>query len=176
MAKKVKVKGKVTKPKTSAATIDAKIRANIEQLEANMREHLILERSVPFGSFGKLISFSVSSKKILTFESLQREGEARWKKHEIIGKKPRMQFLGPDANTISLTIVLDARHGVKPLSTIKKIISARDKGKANYLIIKGKKVCANKMVITKTSDTWAEVWSKGELIRATMEMTLQEYR
>lgn len=129
----------------------------------------------PFGNFGKLISFTTSDKKILTFTGFKREGDARWKEHALIGKKPRKQFLGPGTDTVTFSIVLDARHGVKPRDTLLEIIKYRDTGKADHLVINGSKVCSTKMVITKTSDTWDEVWNKGELIRATIEITLEEY-
>ena len=128
-----------------------------------------------FGKFGTLITFSVSDKKIMTFETLKREGEGRWKEHDLIGSKPRKQFLGPGADTVTLSVTLDARHGVKPRKTLDNIIKWRNAGRAEYLIVKGQKVCANKMVITKTSDTWGEVWNRGELVRATVDLTFEEY-
>jgi phage protein U len=94
----------------------------------------------------------------------------------MVGAKPLMQFLGPGDENISLTVVLDARHGVKPRKTIDSIIAYRDAGKADHLVINGENITANKLVITQTSDTWNEVWNKGELVRATMEITFQEYR
>lgn len=160
---------------TNASTVDAKKKAAAGKKKSKTSAKKTKVIISPFGSFGKEISFTVSDKKILTFKELQREGSARWKKHEYVGRKPRMQFLGPDADTISLTITLDARHGVKPRRTIEKINAYRDTGKADYLIVKGKKVAKNKLVITKTSDVWDEVWNRGELVRATMEITLQEY-
>lgn len=128
------------------------------------------------GNFGKLITFETSSKKILTFKELKRDGDARWKKHERgAGKKPLPEFLGPDLDTFKLSIVLDARHGVKPRSTMTSIRKHKNAGTPEYLVIKGAKVCSNKLVITKMSETWAEVWNKGELVRAEMELTLMEY-
>lgn len=128
----------------------------------------------PFGTFGKLISFSVSDTKMLTFSELKHESEARWKEHALVGRKPRKQFLGPDTETITFDMILDARHGVKPLKTLSDIATYRDKGKSDYLIINGAKICSNKMTIVKTSQTWNEVWNMGELVRATISVTLEE--
>lgn len=128
----------------------------------------------PFGTFGKLISFSVSDTKMLTFSELKHESEARWKEHALVGRKPRKQFLGPDIETITFDMILDARHGVKPLKTLSDIATYRDKGKSDYLIINGAKICSNKMTIVKTSQTWNEVWNMGELVRATISVTLEE--
>ena len=128
-----------------------------------------------FGNFAKLISFETSDKKILTFREFKREGEARWHKHDRANKRPMPEFIGPGLDTISFEIHLDARHGVKPRKTMTNIRKHRNAGTPEYLVIKGANVCANKLVITKTSETWDEVWNKGELVRATMEITLMEY-
>ena len=127
------------------------------------------------GSFGKLITFETSDKKLLTFEEFKRSGEARWKDHDRIGKRPHSQFLGPGLDQFEMTIKLDARHGVKPRRTMAAIRKHRNAGTPEYLVIKGAKVCDQKLVITKTSETWDEVWNKGELVRATMEIEFKEY-
>lgn len=174
MATKVKSpSGRTVSPTTNASTVTSKSKAKIT---AKSKTKSKAKNISPFANFGKLISFSVSGSKILTFSELKRDGEARWKKHEVVGAKPFMQFLGPGEDTLSLTIVLDARHGISPRKTIENINLYRNSGKADYLIVKGKKVTEHKLVITQTSDTWEEVWNKGELIRATMEITFQEYR
>lgn len=174
MATKVKSpNGKTVNPTTNASTVTNKKKATVTAKAKSKSKKKVIS---PFANFGKLISFSVSDGKILTFSELKRDGEARWKKHEVVGAKPFLQFLGPGEDTLSLTIVLDARHGVKPRETIEKINEYRDQGKSDYLVIGGANVTANKLVITQTSDAWDQVWNKGELIRATMELTFQEYR
>ena len=174
MATKVKSpSGKTVRPTTNASTVANKSKAKTTTKSKTKSKKKNIS---PFANFGKLISFSVSDNKILTFSGLKRDSEARWKKHEVVGSKPFMQFLGPGEDTLSLTIVLDARHGVKPRETIEKISEYRDAGKSDYLVINGANVTMNKLVITQTSDTWDEIWNKGELVRATMEITFQEYR
>lgn len=37
------------------------------------------------GNFGKLITFEVSSEKMLALKDLKRTVAGRWKKHEIVG-------------------------------------------------------------------------------------------
>lgn len=174
MATKVKSpSGKTVRPTTNASTVTNKKNATTTTKAKTKKK---AKNISPFANFGKEIAFTVSGNKILTFSELKRDGEARWKKHETVGAKPRLQFLGPGDENISLTIVLDARHGVKPRKTIDSIIAYRDAGKADHLVINGKNITANKLVITQSSDTWNEVWNKGELVRATMEITFQEYR
>lgn len=44
------------------------------------------------GNFGKLITFEVSSNKMLALSDFKRTVAGRWKKHEIIGAAPRPEF------------------------------------------------------------------------------------
>lgn len=127
------------------------------------------------GNFGKKIIFEVSSKKILTFENFKRENTGRWATHPRIGKEPLRQFLGPDATVTTFTIRLDARHGVKPRKTIDTIVDYVKKGTPDTLVIGGKKVGTTKQTINSISQTWDEVWNRGELVRATVEITMQNY-
>lgn len=40
--------------------------------------------------------FSVSASTIRTFNDYTRSGSGRWSKHDLIGQKPKLEFLGPD--------------------------------------------------------------------------------
>lgn len=41
--------------------------------------------------------------------------------------------------------------------------------------IGGKKIGKNKMYLESVSETWDEIWNKGELARATLSLTFSEY-
>lgn len=127
------------------------------------------------GNFGALITFSTSDTKILTFKEFKREASGRWSQISRISKKPKQQFLGPDLEKVTFTIELSANHGVKPRDTIEKIINHVNEGTPETLVIGSEKVGKNKYVITKASATWDEVWNKGELVRAKVDITLEEY-
>lgn len=58
------------------------------------------------GTLGRKIIFEVSDNRVLTFESMSREVSGRWTEHEVLGVKPKAEFLGPGLQTISLTIHL----------------------------------------------------------------------
>ena len=73
------------------------------------------------GNLGKLITFEVSSKKVLTFNGMQRNVSGRWAQHDIIGSKPVSEFLGPGQQKVTLPIFITVMHGVKPRKTLEKL-------------------------------------------------------
>ena len=76
---------------------------------------------------------------------------------------------------MTFTIKVDARHGVKPRNTIDAIEKYVENGIPDILVIGGKKVGSNKMTISSVSETWDEIWNAGELIRASLDLTMEEY-
>lgn len=66
------------------------------------------------GKLGSLVTFKTSDKKILTYKDYNRQISARWAKHERIGKRPKMEFLGKEQGEVTFTVELDASLGVKP--------------------------------------------------------------
>ena len=127
------------------------------------------------GNLGSLITFSVSSDKVITFNKMTQTVKGRWSTHTTITRKPKSEFLGADLRSISLNIKLDATHGVKPRDTLMKIELAIEKGTVMTLVIGGRRVGNNQWVITQASETWGTIFSKGELITANVSLTLQEY-
>ncbi|MCD8204519.1 MAG: phage tail protein [Coprobacillus sp.] len=127
------------------------------------------------GNFGSAITFETSDARILNFTSFKRSLSGRWTEHQREGKKPQLQFMGPDSAEVTFTIVLDAEHGVSPRSTIDKIEKCVTRGTPNKLVIGNSKVGSNKFVMTNLSEAWDRVFDKGELVRATLDVTLREY-
>lgn len=122
------------------------------------------------------ITFSVSSNKLMSFTDMSRNYAGRWKTHNIIGKRPKMEFLGADMDEISIEVVLDAEFGVKPLTEMKKFRSAAKTGAVAYFYVGGKKVVSNKMYVKSGTENWNEIWNRGELVRARAQITFGEYR
>ena len=128
------------------------------------------------GNLGKLITFKVSSKKVLTFNDMTRKVSGRWAEHEVIRGKPKTEFLGAALQEVSFTIILSSMLGVKPRKTLERIRKAVEKGECFTFVIGGKTVSKNKWKITEASETWDIIMSKGELVQAKLELTLSEYR
>lgn len=106
---------------------------------------------------------------------MKRTVSARWEQHKILGKAPKSEFVGQNAPETTMTVVLSAEHGVKPRSTLGKIEKAIKAGTVNWLVIGGKFVGGRKMYIVSCSETWDEIWNKGELVKATVNLTFVEY-
>lgn len=127
------------------------------------------------GNWGTTIKFEVTSNRVLTFSNFKRTVSGRWKSHSIIGKKPKGEFAGPDASSVTFDITLSAEQGVKPRATLDALETAVEKGQVDYLYIGGKKVGSGKLALENISELWDKVWKNGELVKAKCSLTFSEY-
>lgn len=127
------------------------------------------------GNLGKSIVFSTSDSKILNFSNFKQAVSGRWATHDRILKKPRSEFLGPDLRQITFNVTLSAVHGVKPRKIIETMEFMVENGLVEKLVIGGKKVGKNLWKILTISEAWDVIMSKGELMQATLSVTLEEY-
>lgn len=125
------------------------------------------------GNIGKTVLFRTSSKKILTFSKMGYTVKGRWASRPRFRGKPRKQFLGPDIETISLTVELNALHGVKPRKTARAIERLIRSGKPQTVVIGSLKI--GRYVITEMSEAWERVMDKGEVVKIICDLTLEEY-
>lgn len=127
------------------------------------------------GNFGKDITFSVSSEKVMTFQDFKLTKGGRWAQTERIGGIPHKQFLGPDTGAITLTITLNAAHGVKPYDTQKKLWKVCTEGKPEYFVVGKRKITAQKFVITQISEAWDVIYNNGEIAKMKLDVTFETY-
>ena len=128
------------------------------------------------GHFGKQIVFEVSDKKVLTLKDFSQKVTGVWSSHKTIGKKPKKEFNGPDSRRITFAVELDAAYGVRPKEVIERFENAVERGIAEYLIIGGRMIGNCRFVITEVGEAWNVIYSKGELARASLNVTMEEYR
>lgn len=126
------------------------------------------------GNFGNSIVFETSDRRILTFSGFTQKVSAQWSSHKIIGQKSRSEFNGPELRNVSFTVVVDASLGVCPRSIIEGIERAIEIGIVDYLVIGGRLV-GTRWLIKSMSEKWDELYSQGELVRATLNLSLEEY-
>ncbi len=127
------------------------------------------------GHIGQTVVFETSDARILNFTKMQRTVKGRWASHSIVGRKPKKQFLGPDAEQITFSITLNAEHGVKPRKTIENIEELIQTGIPQTVVIGSRKVGQNQYVVTEASESWNTILNKGEVVKITCDITLEEY-
>ncbi|HCD43978.1 MAG TPA: DNA-packaging protein [Lachnoclostridium sp.] len=121
------------------------------------------------------LRFRVNDSRVLTFQNMRREISASWNTMNRIGQKPLSEFGGADLQTVTFDITLDASLGVKPRMLLGIMERMTESGEANELVIGRQLVGKNKWVITKCSQAWEIILRGGELYRANVTLTLQEY-
>ena len=89
-------------PKKSKTTTKKTATKKNNKLTEEQKVKLLSPKNI--GLIGSGIVFTVSEKKVLTFQKFERTTSGRWADHERLNKKPLKQFLGGNADTISLTI------------------------------------------------------------------------
>lgn len=127
------------------------------------------------GTLGRNVVFEVSDDRVFTFSELTREVTSRWTNHEPQGVKPKPEFLGAGLQTASLTITLSATLGVRPRDVLEAIENIVENGTAETLVIGNRPVGSNPFRLTGSSEAWNTVYNRGELARATLTISLEEY-
>lgn len=126
------------------------------------------------GNFGK-ITFTVSQKKAYSFDNFKRTRAAEWKEHNRYNNKPLSEFNGPGLENITLDIYLDASLGINPRNEIERWGKLVNSGHHDILVIGGQQVGKYEWKIESISEDWKDFLNKGELLTATISVTLSEY-
>lgn len=134
------------------------------------------------------VPFITSRQVLLTFDDFGRNSEGRWAKHELVGQKPVLEFLGPDTEVITMKIMLRRDHGINPEKVLTKLRQMRDTGEVFPLVL-GSRVIRNniKALMKKGVAPGAGLWilrSVGESVThwaggnpyiVEVSVTLEEY-
>lgn len=126
------------------------------------------------GALGDVV-FVVSADTIRTFEDFSRSTASRWAKHEIIGRKPKLEYIGPDTDTISFKMRFDVAYGMNPRKEMDALLELARSGKAVPLVIGGKGLGVNKWVVKSVTQNWVHVDNRGNVLVGVAEVTLEEY-
>lgn len=127
------------------------------------------------GNFGSRITFETSDRKILTFSGLTQKVSGKYAKHSVSGQKDRPEFTGPGNRNMSFKILLDVSLGIRPCDVIASLEEAVENGETEYLVIGGRLVGQNKFCISSLSEAFDVVLSHGEIARATLQVSMEEY-
>lgn len=126
------------------------------------------------GVLGDIV-FSVSSDKIRTFKTLNRFGGARIAAHELINRKPLLEFIGPSLETISMTISFSVADGVSPETEVKALRELRDKGRAVAFILGGEPQGEGLWLVESVNEEYRYIDNQGDAHQIDASVTLKEY-
>lgn len=126
------------------------------------------------GSMGD-IPFVVTYGKIRTFSDYGRSGSGRWAKHDLIGRKPVMEFLGPDVEKVSMKIQLRTDHGINPESELGRLRKMRDTGAVFPFILGGAPVSDNYWLLEDIGENVSYWRAGGKILSVSVYITLTEY-
>lgn len=126
------------------------------------------------GKYGRII-FETSDKRILAFNSFTQNITGRWGKHTVIGKKERAEFNGPGSRKVTFKMELSTSLGVRPREMLEDLEQMAENGLVDYLVIGGRAVGENRFALTAINETWGVVYSRGELARVAVSVTMEEY-
>jgi phage protein U len=126
------------------------------------------------GFFGDII-FETNDKRILTFQGFNRSSAGRWGKHDVIGRKPASEFIGPNLDKITFTVLLNGNHGVKPRYEMERWLYKERDGVAEPLVINNKGLGVDMWVVKSVSQMWNVILNKGEVLSGSVDVELEEY-
>lgn len=117
-------------------------------------------------------TFQVSTSRVFTFRGFARSGAPRLEEHNVIGRKPTLEYVGPGLDQITFSIRLDRFLGVSPEDEMEKIREAMTTGQILPLIIGGK--YQGRWTITGADETHSRHDGSGRILVAEVSITLRE--
>lgn len=118
------------------------------------------------------MTFTVSDYRVLTPASgMKRTIAARFASHTPIGGKPKLEYLGKETEQVTFTIEVNSLYGVRPQSFVRQL--KRKVGKHGNLILGGERI--SNYVLKQIDITYYETTADGYVMRAGVDLTLEEY-
>ncbi|WP_339271429.1 phage tail protein [Paenibacillus sp. FSL K6-1330] len=126
------------------------------------------------GALGN-VNFLVTDKKIRTFDDFRRSSAGRWEDHEVLGKKPLSQWIGPGLDSISFKMRFDVAYGLNPRVEMDRLVKMERSGKPYTLTIGDKAFGVYKWTIRQLDEDFITVDNKGRLLVSEVTIELKEY-
>lgn len=123
------------------------------------------------GVFGT-IPFVCSSSAVLTFKDLQVERTDRWATHDVLGQKPKLEFIGQQLISVSFSIQLSASHGISPVLAMLTLKRIMEKHQPQRLMIGTDYF--GKFILESMSENRKHHNNFGQCVYAEVTLTLRE--
>mgnify|MGYP000029561131 FL=1 len=127
------------------------------------------------GNWGLGLIFQTSDRRIFTPENLKRETSSVWATHSRLHQKDESEFIRPGLGQITFDIQLNAELGVRPRLMMDYINHCVETGEVQMLVIGFRRVGKHRWKITKASTAYEVVLNRGEIVKAKMTLTMEEY-
>ena len=131
------------------------------------------------GSLGK-IKFYVSNTdgmpEVLSFFGMTRDASVKYEEHPVNGKKALLELVAPQPEQLKMTIVAREEFGAAPFKVQKQLRNYMHKGIACTFMLGGRRIGANKWVITNVADNYQTISVNGHVSEIKFAVTLKEYR
>lgn len=121
----------------------------------------------------KGVVFEVSDSLIKTFRDLQRSSKAKYETHNIIGRKPKLEFTGFELDDIQFNMQLNSSLGIDPVKQIDALRTYKDNREVLTFIL-AKKVLGQ-FIIEEVNDNYDSIDNKGNIVKANVSIKLKEY-
>lgn len=126
------------------------------------------------GTFGAVV-FETSTDLVRTFKDMTRDTNVRLASHDIIGKKPVIEWIGPGTDTIKFSMQFNSILGVEPKDEEKKLRDMAQTGKVAHIIVGGEPISDYKFIIESISSSGRIYDRDGNLIKSMVDITVKEY-
>lgn len=126
------------------------------------------------GTFGNVL-FETSNDLVRTFKDMTRDTNVRLASHDIIGKKPVIEWIGPGTDTIKFSMQFNSILGVEPKDEEKKLRDMAQTGKVAHIIVGGEPISDYKFIIESISSSGRIYDRDGNLIKSMVDITVKEY-
>lgn len=119
--------------------------------------------------------FTVSRDKAFTPSNLKGSTGSDWASHDVVGGKPRSEWVAPKLKSYTFDLLLRAQDGVPPRSTLEYFQRMAENGTTDWFVIGGVPLSAYPFKITDMSEEWDAVLQGGTLIECKVSLTIEEY-
>lgn len=126
------------------------------------------------GTFGNVV-FETSNDLVRTFKDMTRDTNVRLASHDIIGKKPVIEWIGPGTDTIKFSMQFNSILGVEPKDEEKKLRDMAQTGKVAHIIVGGEPISDYRFIIESISSSGRIYDRDGNLIKSMVDITVKEY-
>jgi hypothetical protein len=120
-------------------------------------------------------AFTVSNQRVFTPNKLKGSTGGDWAVHDVIGRKSRSQFIGPQLKSYQFELLLRAQDGVNPRSTLRHFQEMAESGYTDWFILGGSPLSPHPFKLVSVSDEWDAVISGGVLVECKVSLQIEEY-